>query len=59
MNDYSSQEYWDKRYAHEHLEVFEWYQVYDNLKEKISEFLKPEDEILYVGCGTSSKKNIK
>jgi ubiquinone/menaquinone biosynthesis C-methylase UbiE len=35
------------------MEIFEWYQTYDTLKEKIIDYLKPEDQILYVGCGTS------
>lgn len=55
MTDYSSLEYWENRYQNEHLEIFEWYQVYETLKEKISDYIKPEDKILYVGCGTSSK----
>ena len=53
MNDYSSLAFWEKRYTNEHLEIFEWYQTYDTLKEKIIDYLKPEDQILYVGCGTS------
>ena len=41
-------------YLTEHMEIFEWYyQTYDTLKEKIIDYLKPEDQILYVGCGTS------
>ena len=55
MTDYSSLEYRENRYQNEHLEIFEWYQVYETLKEKISDYIKPEDKILYVGCGTSSK----
>lgn len=38
----------------EHQEIFEWYQVYDNLKEKIGDLIKPEDKVLYIGSGTSS-----
>ena len=53
MSDYSSIKYWDSRYLNEHMEIFEWYQTYDTLKEKIIDYLKPEDQILYVGCGTS------
>ncbi len=54
MTDYSSLKYWDGCYFTEHMEIFEWYyQTYDTLKEKIIDYLKPEDQILYVGCGTS------
>ena len=53
MSDYSSIKYWDSRYLNEHMEIFEWYQTYDTLKEKISDYIKKEDKILHVGCGTS------
>ena len=53
MNDYSSLSYWEKRYTNEHLEIFEWYQTYEALKERIIEYIKPEDKILNIGCGTS------
>ena len=53
MTDYSSLSYWENRYTNEHLEIFEWYQTYETLKEKISDFIKPTDKILNVGCGTS------
>ena len=54
MTDSSSLKYWDGRYLTKHMEIFEWYyQTYDTLKEKIIDYLKPEDQILYVGCGTS------
>ena len=53
MTDYSSLKYWEGRYLNEHMEIYEWYQTYETLKEKIIEYIKPEDQILYVGCGTS------
>ena len=53
MTDYSSLSYWENRYTNEHLEIFEWYQTYETLKEKIGEYLKPTDKVLNVGCGTS------
>lgn len=52
--DYSSLAYWENRYQNEHLEIFEWYQVFEGLKEKIGDYIKPEDKVLHVGCGTSS-----
>ena len=53
MTDYSSLKYWEGRYLNEHMEIYEWYQTYETLKEKIIDYIKPEDQILYVGCGTS------
>ena len=53
MTDYSSLSYWENRYTNEHLEIFEWYQTYETLKEKIGEYIKPTDKILNVGCGNS------
>ena len=53
MTDYSSLKYWEARYLNEHMEIYEWYQTYETLKEKIIDYIKPEDQILYVGCGTS------
>jgi len=53
MHDYSSLAFWEKRYSNEHLEVFEWYQTFETLREKIIDYIKPEDKILNVGCGTS------
>ena len=53
MHDYSSLAFWEKRYTNEHLEVFEWYQTFESLREKIIDYFKPEHKILNVGCGTS------
>ena len=53
MNDYSSLAFWEKRYTSEHLEIFEWYQTYESLREKIGEYIKAEHKILNVGSGTS------
>ena len=53
MHDYSSLAFWEKRYSNEHLEVFEWYQTFETLREKIIDYIKPEHKILNVGCGTS------
>jgi len=53
MADYSSLSYWENRYTNEHLEIFEWYQTYETLKEKIGDYIKPTDKILNAGCGTS------
>ena len=53
MTDYSSLNYWENRYTSEHQEIFEWYQTYDSLKEKIGDYFGKDDKILNVGCGTS------
>ena len=53
MHDYSSLAFWEKRSTNEHLEVFEWYQTFESLREKIIDYIKPEYKILNVGCGTS------
>ena len=53
MNDYSSLDFWEKRYTNEHLEIFEWYQTYESLREIIIEYIKPESKILNIGSGTS------
>ena len=53
MNDYSSLAFWERRYTNEHLEIFEWYQTYESLREKIIDYIKPEYKILNVGSGTS------
>ena len=53
MNDYSSLSFCEKSYTNEHLEIFEWYQTYESLREKIIDYIKPEYKILNVGSGTS------
>ena len=49
MIDYSSLSYWENRYTNEHLEIFEWYQTYETLKEKIREYIKTTDQVLNAG----------
>jgi hypothetical protein len=53
MADYSKVDYWEERYAN-HPELFDWYQIYQNLKDYISLLLNKNDAILNVGAGTSS-----
>jgi hypothetical protein len=55
MTDYSKLSYWEERYE-VNPEPFDWYQIYQSLKDKISTFLKPNDKILILGAGTSSRK---
>ena len=56
MTDYSKLNYWEERYDN-NSEPFDWYQIYDTLKEKIAAFIKPTDKILILGAGSSSKEN--
>jgi hypothetical protein len=54
MTDYSKLDYWEERYD-TNSDPFDWYQIYDTLKEKIGAFIKPTDKILILGAGSSSK----
>lgn len=54
MADFSNVDYWDERYANR-PELFDWYQIYQNLKEFISLLFNKNDNILNIGAGTSSK----
>ena len=45
-------EYWNMHYKN-YPEPFEWLQKYSALKEILSVYMKPTDNILNVGCGTS------
>ncbi len=58
MADFSKADYWDDRYAN-HPELFDWYQIYPNLKEYISLLLNKNENILNVGAGTSSNLLLK
>jgi hypothetical protein len=37
-------------------EPFDWYQRFSGLKDLIAEVVKPDDKILNLGCGNSSKE---
>jgi len=49
---YGKQTFWEKRYA-ENLNEFDWYQEWSNLRDIISQFVKPHSKILNVGAGNS------
>lgn len=56
---YGKQTFWEKRYAeyfilqHRNLTEFDWYQDWENLRDIISQFVKPKGKILNVGAGNS------
>jgi len=57
MADFSKVDYWEDRYAN-HPELFDWYQIYPNLRDFISLLLNKNDSVLNIGAGTSSKRII-
>jgi len=48
---YLKQEYWDTRFSTE--ENYEWLANFDQIKEILCTWIKPDDKILHVGCGNS------
>lgn len=56
---YGKQTFWEKRYAEyedkwfRNLNEFDWYQEWSNLRDIISQFIKPNSKILNVGAGNS------
>ena len=34
---------------------FDWYQVYDGIKDIVTQYIQPQFQILNVGCGNSRK----
>jgi ubiquinone/menaquinone biosynthesis C-methylase UbiE len=52
MAQYGKPEYWDERYTRD-PEPFDWYQRYENLKGIIRRYIRPNENILMVGCGNS------
>jgi hypothetical protein len=49
---YKEKAYWEERFAYENS--YEWLLNYSDIRSIIHAELKPEDEILVVGCGNSS-----
>jgi len=50
---YGDAKYWKLRYVEKVFEPFDWYLRWDQLKELVSPHLKPDAEVLILGCGTS------
>eukprot|EP00161_Ancyromonas_sigmoides_P023883 TRINITY_DN757_c0_g1_i1.p3 TRINITY_DN757_c0_g1~~TRINITY_DN757_c0_g1_i1.p3 ORF type:complete len:166 (+),score=66.98 TRINITY_DN757_c0_g1_i1:126-623(+) len=52
--DYSKIEYWDARYLGAGPAArFDWLQTYDTLRPSLAPLLRPDTEILVLGCGNS------
>ena len=49
---YGKIEYWEERYTRR-SEPFDWYQVYEGVKDIITQYMTKNDKILNVGCGNS------
>ncbi len=52
MAQYGKPEYWEDRYQKD-KEPFDWYQRYSGVKDMITQHIKPEFQILMLGCGNS------
>ncbi|KAH0793582.1 S-adenosyl-L-methionine-dependent methyltransferase [Histomonas meleagridis] len=52
-NDYSSQEYWDSKYAEKDT-IFEWLEDYKELSPYINKHFSHDAHILIPGCGNSA-----
>uniref|UniRef100_A0A914VYF0 Methyltransferase type 11 domain-containing protein n=1 Tax=Plectus sambesii TaxID=2011161 RepID=A0A914VYF0_9BILA len=48
---YRKQEYWDDRFSTE--DAYEWLAGFDQIKELLCSWIKPDDKILHLGCGNS------
>ena len=54
MAQYGKPEYWEDRYQKD-KEPFDWYQRYSGLKDIVTQYVQPTQNILNVGCGNSRK----
>lgn len=52
LAQYGKKEYWEERYFSK-KDPFDWYQKWSGLKDVISQYIRPHQKILNVGCGTS------
>lgn len=52
MAQYGKAEYWEERYTRD-AEPFDWYQRWGGVKEFISQYVQPTQQVLHVGCGNS------
>ena len=49
---YGKAEYWDQRYD-KTPDQFDWYQKFSGIRDIVTQFVKPNDVILQIGCGNS------
>ncbi|KAL1491714.1 hypothetical protein ABEB36_012271 [Hypothenemus hampei] len=52
--EFSQKDYWDRFFKKRGNKAFEWYGEYPELASYLHKYLKPQDNILIVGCGNSS-----
>lgn len=53
---YSKKSFWNERFEKSE-QNFDWYADWEQLKSQFVKFLKPDDQILMVGCGNSKMSN--
>ncbi|KAM3142179.1 hypothetical protein pb186bvf_005602 [Paramecium bursaria] len=53
MPNYGEKSYWDLRYSLQDDELFDWLEDYNSLKPILMQILKPEHQIMNLGCGNS------
>ncbi|XP_066548047.1 eEF1A lysine and N-terminal methyltransferase [Amia ocellicauda] len=51
--EFSSAEYWERFFSRRGDQAFEWYGGYTELCGVLHKYIKPQDEVLVVGCGNS------
>lgn len=51
--DFASKEYWDQFFKLQE-QSFEWYGDYSEIKKILLRYMKPQDDVLIIGCGNSS-----
>mmetsp|Transcript_18893 Transcript_18893/g.34201 ORF Transcript_18893/g.34201 Transcript_18893/m.34201 type:complete len:210 (-) Transcript_18893:4930-5559(-) len=52
MAQYGKAEYWEERYTRD-AEPFDWYQRWSGIKDIVSQYVQPNNQILNVGAGNS------
>ena len=54
LDSLRTREYWENRYENEPSDhEFDWFKSYDELAPWLTEWLRPDDKILVLGCGNS------
>ena len=52
MAQFGKPEYWEDLYLRD-TENFDWYQRYSGVKDIVTQYINPTDQILNIGCGNS------
>lgn len=53
MPQYGDPNYWDKRYTEYAGSTFDWLEDFESLLPLITQYIKPTDRCLMLGCGNS------